>query len=319
VSPAGPVALGVVVVNFRSAQLLERNLVPLGREVPSAIVVVVDNPSTSTERSAVAELAVRHGWSLVTPERNGGFGAGVNEGVRRARELGCAAIVLVNPDAVVGATALLALHEQVAADPSAVVAPRIVDGAGRPYFSGAWLDMKTGRTVGRAAAAGRGDEYEPWLTAACLAMSSDVFDRSAGFAEEYFMYWEDVDFSFRARAAGARLLVRDDITVIHDEGGTQRPAGGRAKSPLYYRYNCRNRLLFGARHLDRRRLLGWILRTPVESWQILLRGGRRQLLTAPTASLLPTLVGTASGLVIALRALARSPQRRGRRNSIARR
>ena len=313
----GLTSLGLVVVNFRSHELLRRNLGRLDLAGLDVTVVVVDNRSTEAERVAVSELAAQQGWQLVALEENAGFGAGVNAGVRRAVELGCGALLLLNPDALADRSAVVALHEQVVADPDAVVAPRIVDSDGGEYFAGAWLDMASGRTVGRAAAPS--PTLRPWLTAACLALSADVWQRAGGFDPRYFMYWEDVDFSFRASAAGGRLVVRSDVTVVHDEGGSQLAARQRAKSALYYRFNCRNRLVFGAVHLDRRSLVRWIVRTPAESWQIVLRGGRRQLLTAPGASLLPTVLGSVAGLLAAARALLVARQEGRRRNSIARR
>ena len=108
-------------------------------------------------------------------------------------------------------------------------------------------------------------------------MSRTLFERLGGFDEAFFLYWEDVDLSYRWVAAGGRLVVRKDLAAVHDSGGTQGPQRGRAKSPTYYRYNCRNRLLFAARHLDRRSRLAWALLAPAVGWEILLRGGRRQL------------------------------------------
>jgi hypothetical protein len=89
---------------------------------------------------------------------------------------------------------------------------------------------------------------------------------------------------------------------VHDEGGTHGRTDGPAKSALYYRYNCRNRLAFAARHVGRRRLVRWILTTPGASWDILLRGGRRQLLGSPGLAW-AALAGTCSGLRLAVGAL----------------
>ena len=137
-----------------------------------------------------------------------------------------------------------------------------------------------------------------------MAFGRELFDGIGGYDEQYFLYWEDVDFSIRAGRAGAHLQVRDDLIAQHDEGGTQGERQGRAKSNAYYRYNCRNRLLFAARHLGVRRRVDWMMLTPRESWQILLDGGRRQLLHSPRP-LFATVRGSVEGLGIACSALAR--------------
>jgi GT2 family glycosyltransferase len=155
-----------------------------------------------------------------------------------------------------------------------------------------------------------------WLTGACLALTIDMFDEVGGFDESYFLYWEDVDFSYRAGLAGAELLVREDLTVVHDEGGTQGQRSGRAKSQTYYYYNCRNRLVFAAKHLGARSILRWALLTPQQSWAVLLRGGRRQLLDSPITAM-AAVRGSLAGLMyvasVVLRVRPKPPRPSGHR------
>jgi len=278
----GPGPIGVVVVNYASSRLIEQNLGPV--RLTDARVVVVDNLSSPAEREAIRALASARGWTLVEMPGNPGFGAGVNAGVRRAEELGCACFLLLNPDAAVDSATVQALRQACLDQPLALVAPRLADLDGRVYSAGSTLNLRDGRTRGLPAVLAHPDpSARPvgWLTAACLAFSADLWRGTGGFDEGYFMYWEDVDFTFRALSAGGRVTLRDDLTAVHDQGGTQGPRRGRAKSSLYYFYNCRNRLLFGVRHLDRADLLRWLISTPKVSWEVLLRGGRHQLVGRP--------------------------------------
>ena len=57
-----------------SPELLERNLARVARAVPEAGVVVVDNYSTEETRLRTRDLCAEHGWTLVEPEGNTGFG-----------------------------------------------------------------------------------------------------------------------------------------------------------------------------------------------------------------------------------------------------
>jgi hypothetical protein len=103
------------------------------------------------------------------------------------------------------------------------------------------------------------------------------------------------------------------VQVVHDEGGTQARADDRVKSAGYYRYNCRNRLLFASLNLDRRTLLRWLLTTPVNSWEILMRGGRRQLLHSPTV-LWSAVRGSLAGVGLVLqRLLVQQPEHQDQR------
>ena len=294
-------SIGIVVVNYASSDLLRSTL---GAIAPvNAEVIVVDNFSTADERRAISALAADRAWHVVLMPDNRGFGPGVNAGAAQARELGCETLLLLNPDVQASVEVIEALRVASLGDPMTLVSPRHVDLAGKITFSGSSLNLRDGRT-GRAA---RADGSPPgtqliWLTAACLAVSVQLWDRVGGLAEDYFMYWEDVDFNYRCVEAGAATLLRDDLTVVHDQGGTQGPRRGRAKSALYYFYNARNRMLFAARNLNRGQVWGWWWRTPKVTWEILLRGGRRQLVDQPRL-LLAALRGGLTGMGIGLRAL----------------
>lgn len=296
----GPLA--VVVVNYGSSELLRRNLVPLGRT--GLPVVVVDNSSTPAERRVVTELAREEGWELVLLPDNRGFGGGVNAGVAAARAHGCTTFLLLNPDAAVERAAVDQLTERSLADPLALLSPRIVDSDGLVYFAGSRLRLRDGRTGRRVTDPAAPAAVRPWLTGACLVVHGELFDRLGGFDDAYFLYWEDVDLSYRAQLAGGRTVLCDDLVAVHDEGGTQQRRG-EGKSDVYYYWNCRNRLAFAARHLGRRAMLRWLLHSPAVGVEIVLQGGRRQLLRSPRP-----LLAAARGSLAGARLVARAAFRR---------
>ena len=282
----------VVVVNHGSHALLGRYLAPLAADL-DALVVVVDNSSSPADREAAREVAARAGWHLVaTP--NDGFGAGVNTGADAAVALGCDVLLVLNPDLTMAAGTARALLDDVRADPGTVLSPRIVRPDGTTWFAGGTVDLVRGRTSTRPA-----DRVE-WLSGAGFAVATSAWTQVGGFDDAFFLYWEDVDLSVRLVRAGRRLVVRDDLVAVHDVGGTQEHAGTRRKSDLYYRHNCRSRLVFAARHLARRDQLRWVLGAPGFAWEVLLRGGRRQLLHSPRP-VLAAARGTLEGALFVLR------------------
>jgi GT2 family glycosyltransferase len=309
----------VIVVNFGSSALLRQNLGSISWADSGVRVVVVDNYSTEAERQGIRKLSADMGWELVEAADNRGFGAAVNLGIETAISLGSTIFTLINPDAQIEVSVASALFEECKQNPMAMVAPKIIASDGSIFFDGAFLDMCDGRVRGfrsveqpsitrensTGVVNGRVHPIEPWLTGACVALSRELYDRIGGMDDRFFLYWEDIDLSYRARRAGAALIIRSDLTVIHDEGGTQGERRGRAKSNIYYYYNCRNRLLFAAAHLSRHQIARWAMVSVGVSWAILKQGGRRQLTQSP-GPLLSAISGTLAGLGIAIRAVVTS-------------
>ena len=61
----------------------------------------------------------------------------------------------------------------------------------------------------------------PWVSGACLAVPRTVYDSIGGFDEAFFMYCEDVDFSWHARAAGFETKICPRSLFSHEV--TNRP------------------------------------------------------------------------------------------------
>jgi len=294
--------LAIVVVNYGSHALLEKNLLAVAGHTPDAKIVVVDSFSSVFERQQVREQAKEYGWELLTPEENVGFGKGVNLGVAHAASLGFRTFLLINPDATVDHTSLATLRDTAAANPMTLISPTIVRPDGSPWFAGSDLYMDTGRTASvRRRDPRRMLRTEPWLSGACLIVTQPLWELVGGFDEEFFLYWEDIDLSHRVMQAGGQLAVLPQAHAVHDEGGTHadpaRPGGDRGKSPTYYYFNIRNRLLFGARHLEEADLKRWRATAIPAAYEILLRGGRRQFLR-PVGPVTAAIRGTRDGLRI---------------------
>ena len=55
----------------------------------------------------------------------------------------------------------------------------------------------------------------PWATGACLAIPRKLYETIGGFDENLFMYCEDVDFSWRAKAAGFTIKLVHNAIFVH--------------------------------------------------------------------------------------------------------
>ncbi|GAB3598417.1 glycosyltransferase [Microbacterium tumbae] len=299
--------LAVLVVNYGSHEIVEANLAKSLSDGFAGQVIVVDNFSTAAERSAIAAACERHGWDLLALPRNEGFGGGNNRAAARAIENGATELLLVNPDASLSPETIRALQAQVREDRGLQLAPTVLRPNGALYTAEVDLHLGIGemRGRGRRPAGTDPDSIHTWVSGACFAISTELWERIGGFDDDYFLYWEDVDLSRRVVDAGGTVRADPTLRAVHDEGATHRSSGaGQAKSPIYYYYNARNRLLYAAKHLgpaDRRR---WLRTTPRASYRILLQGGRRQFIH-PLRTFWPALRGSLHGIRL-LRAAERA-------------
>lgn len=292
------VHLAVLVVNFGSHEVVEANLTrSLGHGFPGQ-VVVVDNFSTEQERDAISEVCARHGWTLLALPANEGFGGGNNRGAQVAIDRGATELLLVNPDAWLSEETIRRLHEQVRADRGLQLAPVVLRPDGSLYTAEVDLHLGLGemRSTNRRPSDADPGRIHTWVSGACFMMSTELWRRLGGFDEDYFLYWEDVDLSRRVVQLGGSVRADPSLFAVHDEGTTHRAEGERrAKSPIYYYYNSRNRLLYAAKLLPRDDGRRWMRQTLRASYRILLQGGRRQFVN-PRRTIWPALRGSLDGM-----------------------
>jgi N-acetylglucosaminyl-diphospho-decaprenol L-rhamnosyltransferase len=232
--------LSTIIVTHDSRDAVAKTLPALiGQLRDGDEVIVVDNASTDGTTDAVKELAP--GAVVVDTGANLGFGAACNRGAQAASgELLC----FLNPDAAPAPGFRDAIERPLVDDRGWGAWQGLVtsnDGrqvntrGGVVHYTGiAWaggegepVDRSEGRT-------GDGPAIEPaFVSGACLAIARSTFLYHGGFAEDFFLYHEDVDLSLRLRLAGATLGVEPEARVDHEYEF--------AKGPAKWRYLERNR------------------------------------------------------------------------------
>jgi N-acetylglucosaminyl-diphospho-decaprenol L-rhamnosyltransferase len=200
---------------------------------PGDELIVVDNDSSDATPDAIRELVPDA--TLIEAGSNVGFAAGCNRGAAVATT---PLLVFLNPDA----TPLPGFRKEIerpladgrdwAAWQGLVTAERgsvVNTRGGVIHFTGIAWAGGAGEPVSEPAPLG-----EPgFVSGACLAIPRARFERLGGFAEDYFLYHEDVDLSLRVRLDGGRLGVESAARVDHDYEF--------AKGPVKWRRLERNR------------------------------------------------------------------------------
>jgi GT2 family glycosyltransferase len=229
--------IAVVVPNWNGAARLPACIRSLAAQTAGDVeIVVVDNGSVDESLAVLEELAAEVAPVVLTVVRNAtnlGFAGGVNAGIAAALDRGARAVALFNNDAVADPGWLAALVAELDARPDvAIVTSRFLLGDGRTVDSTGDFYTSWGVPYPRD----RDAPSEP------VRPSGEVFGGSGGaslyraglfadiglFDERFFVLFEDVDLSFRARLAGHRAWYCADAVAYHDQGATQRTVSGMA-------------------------------------------------------------------------------------------
>lgn len=233
--------VAVVIVSYNARGDLERCLESLTARPPEAPheIVVVDNKSSDGSATMVRERWP--GVRLVALDRNTGFAAANNAGIRSTRAGGSPLVLLLNSDTIVQAGTIDTLIDRLTATPEAAVAgPRLVDATGTPELSFgpmvrpfAELRQKTlvrlhqrGSRIARRLVrrlTGR-ERFVDWVSGACLLVWRSDAEAVGLLDERYFMYLEDVDFCAAIRDRGRRVLFAPAAALVHLRGRSRAAA-----------------------------------------------------------------------------------------------
>jgi GT2 family glycosyltransferase len=221
------VITSVVIVAYRRPRALARLLMSLLEGAFDVVVVNVDNDA---EVGAAARASLVPARVVATDNR--GYAAAVNVGAAAARG---DVVVFTNDDVSLDVDAVERLAAVVRGGTGDAALPRVVG--------------RDGHDTGTALAPPTPDRLlvewallpdrplpvlrnhlaiEKWRrpehtervragTAAVVAVRADLL-RDAPLPEEYFLYWEEVEWFWRLQELGAYVVLVPEVTVVHDGG-----------------------------------------------------------------------------------------------------
>ncbi len=233
----------IVMVNYRTADLAVACLRSIVEELmpyPRARVVVVDNQSGDGSFDRLQAAVAGAGWGgqveIVLSPVNGGFAAGNNLGIRTAQRADWrpSHVWLINPDAEVRPGALALLLQFMAAHPRAGIVGGSMEsptGEAWPYafgFPSIWSEIDNSLRLGfvsrwlarHAVLRRMGNRPEPvdWICGANFMIRGELLDSVGLMDEDYFLYFEEVDYCLQARRAGWECWYVPDARVMHIAG-----------------------------------------------------------------------------------------------------
>lgn len=202
----------IVIVNYNSGDFISDAIESALAQTVPCEVLVADNASTDGSLDTIAARYPSVG--IARMGENLGFGAAATRAaLEEPRDY--AYVAFLNPDAVARPQWIEKICNWMEAG-RIDVASSIVAGDRTPFFAGGrWLPF-AGSTIERGAYTG---EKTDWISGCAMVVRREAFERLRGFDGSFFLYYEDVDLSLRARAAGLRLAVHPEALVAHPQHG----------------------------------------------------------------------------------------------------
>lgn len=248
-------------ITHRGRKLLPGCLNSLAAQTVPHQLLVIDNASADGSAELLADRLEPH--QIVRLEHNTGFAGGVAHalGLVRTRFL-----ALLNDDAVAAPDWLEILlsradaddggGKRIAAWTSLLVRadhPLVIQNAGAGLLrSGYGTDLLAMEPL---SAAGEDDDPVFGFSGGAVLLRTEAVRAVGGFPAEFFLYYEDLDTSWRLRSAGWEIHRVSRATVRHTHSAT-----ADQHSTLFHRYNERNRLWTLVRNAPARTAAGAVLR-----------------------------------------------------------
>lgn len=197
IDPAMKVVIGIVTYNntpqaLRTSIGAARLSLEMAGLATKGRIYVLDNGESSADVIPEDDTIVRF-----PSIGNVGFGAGQNLLMRSAFDNEGDLYIAVNPDGAFHPDCIKAMVQTM----NASFGRAVVEALQFPFEHQKPYDPYTLDT--------------PWASGACMMLSRQVFEELDGFDETFFMYCEDVDLSWRARAVGIPLKTCPRALFLH--------------------------------------------------------------------------------------------------------
>lgn len=230
--------LSIIIINYRSQDPLKECLDSIFDKIPSGVdyeTIVVNNDSQ--EKLKILKDAYSEAV-FIDHKKNIGFGPAVNLAAWRAQG---EYLFLLNPDAKISEGKIEKILDLFSSNNSlGVVGPKILEKSGEIQSWSAGKEVTLMKVLFNNLKfrkkwkkfRSQCPQEVDWVSGAAFFVPSYLFKSLGGFDEEFFMYFEDVDFCRRVRQQEKKVLFWPYLSVIH-EGGRSLADGEKRKKYFY--------------------------------------------------------------------------------------
>ncbi|HEX5235543.1 MAG TPA: glycosyltransferase family 2 protein [Silvibacterium sp.] len=250
-----PGKVGIVTVTFNSEPVLQDFFASLdGQTYSNFLLIAVDNASADQTLALLEQHRSDRQFVLANAE-NLGIAEANNQGICAAIEAGCEFVMLLNNDVTLDPEMLSKLVEGLDSYNCQMTVPLMYfhEPANRIWAAGGGFHKALGMRVyhRHAHEAETPQSTTPkridYAPTCCVLARREIFAHVGLMDPRYFVYYDDVDFMFRARQADIHMFFVPGAKLWHKANALT----GGAESDFTYYYGARGRSLFLYKHLGR--------------------------------------------------------------------
>lgn len=267
--------ISVVIVNYNVAYFLEQCVlsVKTASNNLDVEIIVVDNNSTDKSCELLSEKYPE--IILLQNKKNVGFSKANNQGVAIAKG---EYVLILNPDTVIAEGTLDKIFSFAKIKNNlGVLGVKLIDGSGKflpeskrgiptPQVSFNKLFVISSKQTGKYYATHLAEDENgivDVLVGAFMFMKKSIFNEVKGFDEDYFMYGEDIDLSYKTLIKGYQNYYFSETTVIHYKGESTK------KDIQYLKYFHEAMKIFYKKHFKLNKVYDFFMSFGIEFWFLL--------------------------------------------------
>ena len=267
--------ISVIIVNYNVRYFIEQCILGIidASKNLNIEIIVVDNNSTDTSFQFLQENYPQ--IKLIANKINVGFAKANNQGVKIASGK---YVLILNPDTVIAEDTLDKIFEFAERKTNlGILGVKLIDGSGNflpeskrgiptPRVSFKKLFGISTTQTGKYYAAHLNEDESgivDILVGAFMFLQKSIYKEVKGFDEDYFMYGEDIDLSYKVLNKGYQNYYFPETKIIHYKGEST------TKDIVYLKYFHNAMKIFYQKHFKLNKVYDFLMNFGIELWYLL--------------------------------------------------
>ena len=252
--------LAIIIVNWKQYELTTKCLMSIYKsKFKDFEIILVDNESNTEKLKIISKNFKK--IKVFQNESNLGFGAANNIAINYATQNNFKYVMLLNNDTEVDKNFIDPLINTINKDNLiGAVQPLIMNYNNKNsiWSAGGYINKFFGYTS-TIKNPNRNLGLD-WVTGCCILLKADIIKKVGLIDENFFAYYEDVDWSFRIKDLGYSLnLVDTSLIYHHGSKSSENSTFEGNLSPKVHYLNFKNHIYFLRKHINKFNFLGLII------------------------------------------------------------